>query len=62
MTLIGANGREHFLLTDLIFFLVWDEHLIMVVSEHENKLKQLSKEVVFVFVASLAGWFSRKLT
>lgn len=55
MTVIGANGREHFLLTDLIFFSVWDEHLIMVVSEHENKLKQLSKEVVFVFVASLAG-------
>ena len=54
MTVIGANGREHFLLTDLIFLLLWDEHLIMVVSEHENKLKQLSREVVFVFVSSLA--------
>ena len=33
-----------------------DEHLIMLVSEQENKLKQLSSEVVFVVVVSLAGW------
>ena len=28
----------------------------MLVSEQENKLKQLSSEVVFVVVVSLAGW------